>query len=177
MAIGSAMAQMPSYSTKNFTLNLGVGFPSGDMKDAGVSTTFMGGLDYSLGMLGDGSNAESFVGLGAIFGNGDNGFKSTSYGIHYGVKFGLGNANANMPLTIKLRGGYYNTKVEAEVVEAATESSNKWGFAFTAAVEWKAPATSGSGFSIEAGTYFLQEVRDVRGTGYYIMLGIPLGGK
>lgn len=172
VAVGAAYADA---STKNLSLTLGVGFPTGDTKDAGVSTSFMGGLDYSLGMLGDGSNAQSFVGLGAFFGSGDNSFKTQSFGVHYGVMFGLGDANASMPLYVKLRGGYYSTRLTSEVVETATESTTKGGFGFTAAIEWHQPSTSGNNFSIEAGYYMMPKVSGMSNNGWYAAISFPLG--
>lgn len=172
---GGPANKKAAYDGKQFSITLGAGFPTSDTKDAGVSTMFIADLNYSLGALGDGSNAQSFVGLGGMWGNGDDDFKTATYGIHYGVMFGLGDANASMPLYAKLKGGYYSTRLTFPVV--AGESSTKGGFGGAASLVWMPNQGGKSSFSIEGGYYFMPSVQGVNNTGYFFAIGIPFNSK
>ncbi len=156
---------------KSWTLNLGFAMPRGDHDDGGVDSMFMLGVDYGLGATGGTSQGSTYVGVGWMSGEGDGDFESRSYGIHYGGMFGLGSGDS-MPLMVKLQGGYYNTRLEAFGDEA-----DRWGFGGVIALVWMPKSSGGPNFSVEGGMYFMPSVEGVNNNGWYLSVGIPIGGK
>ena len=176
MVASSLMAyerpKKPAYDgAKSWTINIGVGVPQGDHKDAGVDTMFMVGADYMLGPMGEGTEGSTYVGVLGFFGSGDAGLKSRSYGIHYGATLNLGQPGSSSPIMFKLQGGYYNTDLSDGI------DDNNWGFGGLVGVVWRPTSGGGQSFTVEGGYYFLPSVSGVDNNGWYVAVGIPFGGK
>lgn len=161
---GSAFAGEPakkmSLGTNKWTINVGLGFPNGDHKDAGVDNQIMLGVDMELGPMSYGSTAMSYVGLGYMFGSGDSDFDTRSYGVHYGVMFPLSNSGQASSLGAKLQLGYYNT----ELTQGSAEE-DKWALGGQAALMW---TPQGQTWSLNLGYYFMPEVANINNTGWYV---------
>jgi hypothetical protein len=172
VATGPAKKMAAAYAPKSWTINLGLAMPSGDHKDdLDVDSMFMVGLDYGLGMMGDGSDSATFVGIMGMFGSGSGSLDSRTYGVHYGVLMNLGGASSNMPLKLKLQGGYYNTRLSNGGDE------DEWGFGGLAGLVWTPNTSGGNPISFEGGIYFFPEVANVNNTGWYFAVGIPFSSK
>ncbi|MCW5946429.1 MAG: hypothetical protein KIT74_05295 [Fimbriimonadales bacterium] len=105
---------------KPFEVSAGAMYFLGDLNDlADFTFGFTAGVDYYMSQMGQGSS--SFVGVRGWFGS-KSGFEVTTYGAHYGVKFGLqqGQMNKSGDLYVKLAGGFYNTSF--------SPGNDKWGF-------------------------------------------------
>lgn len=166
---GSALATgttTDNHSSGKWTINVGLFIPTGDHEDAGVDNGFMVGADWMLWSGGAYQNMSGYVGLLGMFGSGDNDLDSTTYGIHYGILFALGENQGMSDLAIKLQGGYYNTTLEAGSSEA-----DDWGFGGLAGLVWK---PKNGQFSLEAGYYFMPEVEDTDHRGWFFQVGIPI---
>ncbi len=122
VAAGSATEPTKQFGQANkpFEVSAGAMYFLGDLKDlANFTFGFTAGVDYYLSQAGQG--AKTFVGLRGWFGS-RSGFEVSTYGGHYGVKFGLqqGQMNRSGDLYVKLAGGIYNT--------AFSPGSDRWGF-------------------------------------------------
>lgn len=163
-AFANNTTTVDNHSSGKWTINVGFAIPEGDHEDAGVDSMFMFGADWHLYSLGQGS--QSYIGVLAAFGDGDFDLESRTYGIHYGILFGLGQEQYS-DWAVKLQGGYYNTKLEQ-----GSFDEEEWGFGGLAALVYR---PKGSNFTIEAGYFFFPEVEDIDNRGFSISVGIPVG--
>ncbi|MBX3118856.1 MAG: hypothetical protein KF784_07300 [Fimbriimonadaceae bacterium] len=162
---GSAMAAESAkpnmmMGTNKWTINVGIGFPAGDHKDLGVDTQIMVGVDMDLGPLSYGSQGTSYVGLGYMFGSGDSDLDTRSWGVHYGVRFPLGNSGQTSALGASAQLGYYNTELKQGSAKA-----DKWALGGQAALTW---TPQGQMWSLNFGYYFMPEVEGVNNNGWFV---------
>jgi hypothetical protein len=151
-----------------WNIHVGFAIPDGDHKDLGVDNMFSIGADWMLsnnnGMSG---SSDSFIGVLAMFGSGDGSLDSMTYGIHYGLMFGLGGQGGGMNnFSLKVQGGFYNTKLDDDFAEA-----DEWGFGGSINLVY---VPTGGGFQFGAGYYFMPEVEGVDNRGFTIFVSIPV---
>lgn len=188
--LGSAFAatsptpkKIASDDAKKWVLNVGLFMPTDDHKDAGVDTGFMGSIDYHFGNTGGNSNACWYVGIGAMFGQGDHDFESQAIGVHVGVELGLGKAGEDNPWGLELKGGLYRTSLSwrNEIIEAGKEfedeDDDETGFGGSIAVTYKSKSSNGNGLRFALGWYTMPEVQDGDHRGWFFTIGFPFGGK
>ncbi|BBO24502.1 MAG: outer membrane beta-barrel protein [Armatimonadetes bacterium] len=176
MAVSSVFATAAQGSGQgSWTLNLGIAFPSGDHKDAGFDNMFGVGVDYNLGMVGNGSNATSYIGVAALFGSGDSDTDSRTWGVHYGWMFPLNNGGNSSNFALKLQGGYYNTEIKSPSAAVATE--DKWALGGMVGLVWKPQSNSGQNYQIELGYYMYPKVSGADNVGFQVSVGIPFNSK
>ncbi len=156
-------ATKPAMGTNKWTINVGLGFPNGDHKDAGVDNQVMLGIDWELGMMNNGSPAMSYLGVGYMFGSGDADFDTRSYGVHYGVMFPLSNSGQTSALGAKIQLGYYNTRLSQGSAE-----EDKWALGGLAALTW---TPQGQNWHLNLGYYFMPEVSDINNSGWFLGVG------
>ena len=154
-----------------WTLNVGVAIPQGDHKDLGFDSMIMLGGDYSLGPMGPGANGTSYVGLLAIAGQGNGSLHSRTFGVHYGVLLNFGGTRSESALNFRFQGGIYNTRLSDgfEIDETS--------FGGLIAIVWKPQRRGERGISGELGFYSMPKVGSIDNNGWYIAVGIPLGGR
>ncbi len=149
-----------------WNINVGIGLPEGDHKDAGVDNIFFIGADWMFGEMKGYNNVSQFVGILGGFGEGDLDLETTTFGIHYGVLFALNNMQGDSEWMAKIQAGYYNTKLEVGSID-----EDEWGFGGLASIQYK--PKSGN-FTIEGGYYIFPEVDSVDHRGFHIMVGFGL---
>lgn len=169
---------------RHWVINVGLFIPTDDHKDAGVDSGFMGSIDYHFGSPnGASSNTDWFIGIGGMFGNGDNSLDSRTFGVHVGVEFGLGKEGDDNPWGIELKAGLYNTDLSAdvEIVKAGDETENvsddETGFGGSIAVTYKSKSSNGNGIRFSAGWFTMPEVNDFDHRGWFFSIGFPFGSK
>lgn len=146
VAAASATGAPTQYGqiAKPFEINVGAVYFIGDLSSlADFNFGFTGGVDYYLSNMGQG--AMSFAGARAWYGS-KSGFKATTYGAHYGVKFSTmaGQSNRAGDLYVKLAAGYYNTSFDP--------GGDKWGFGGFAGLGYDFYGTAGgTPFGVEVG--------------------------
>jgi hypothetical protein len=160
IAVAGASSANTGYSQipKPFEVSAGGVFFTGDIKSVwDVSNGWLIGIDYHVNQFGQ--NATGFVGARGYFAS-QNGVKVNTYGLHYGVKFGMpmssGGANPMGGLYAKLAGGYYNTDND--------QTTNAWGFGGFVAIGWEMQG----GFSIEGGYQLGPSVAGDNNTSWYV---------
>lgn len=169
---------------RKWVINVGLTLPTDDHKDAGVDTGFLGSADYYFGApSGASANTNWFLGIGALFGQGDSDFESTTYGAHVGVAFGLGRPGEDNPWGLELKGGLYRTELSwrEEIVASGKGSEDfdedETGFGGSIALTYQSKSTNGSGLRFALGWYMMPEVRDADNRGWFFTLGFPIGGR
>jgi len=149
LAMTSVFAQLNVQKPVEITLG-GVVY-TGDRDDA--DTGILAGLDYYLGKNYN-QQTMQFVGARAHFAD-LAGFNLVTYGIHYGVRYGMpATQGSTGNLYFKAALGYYNSDVDVD---------NDWGLGGFASVGWELRQN----FGIEAGHQFGPSVSSFDNTSFY----------
>ncbi|MDQ2985532.1 MAG: hypothetical protein M3R13_02265 [Armatimonadota bacterium] len=149
LMMSSVIAQMNVQ--KPIEITLGGVWYTGDRDNADLG--FLAGVDYYLGKNYN-SQTMQFVGARIHFAE-DGGDNLTTYGVHYGIRYGMP-ANAGSTGNFYFKGaiGYYNSDIDVD---------DDWGLGGFAAVGWELQQN----FGLEAGFQLGPSVGGVDNTSFY----------